>query len=611
MDTVTSFESREQHDVNAAEAAQSPALRAWPAVVLTIAFWVFLYANHNFELSASVRFISRMLGFAIAFLAFLGWWLSRSKILWRDRLLAIAGTIGFGAIALQFADKTINWFALLLCSFPYIMTVWTGWILVSRSLTHKVQRIGFCLAMVLIFSYFALLRWDGLDALQRAEMSWRWTTTSEKLHLASLTKNEKDSGKLAAVAKKWILQPGDCPEYRGPHRDGVVPGETLAADWTKHPPKPLWRKRVGPGWSGMIVVDGHLVTQEQRGEVEAVVCYDAATGDELWAHNDNVRFEEALAGAGPRGTPTFADGRIYALGAKGVLNCLVAELGDVVWSRNIVKDAGVAPSDMPQWGYSVSPLVVDGLVIVFAGGAEKSILAYRADDGKLAWTRPGGKQSYSSPQLAAFNGQKQVVMHDTTAIRVLNIADGAEQWNYPNGSEISLPMVQPHIIGSTDMVVSITPGMARLEVPRQLPIGDGRAPRWETNKLRPDFSDFVIHKDRIYGLNDGVLCCLDLATGHSIWKKSRPGHGQILLLPDQDALLVSNDTGEIILVAVNDDGPKELGRFQAIEGKTWNGPVLVGNHVYLRNAAEMAAYEINVQNSMPKGPASDQPSNPI
>jgi outer membrane protein assembly factor BamB len=610
MSTITANDSRD-FQAPTPKPTGVETLRVWLPVVLTIAFWVFLYANHTLELSASTRFISRMLGLAVAFLVFFGWWLSRSKIAWRDRLLAVAVPIVCGAITLQFADKTINWFAILLTSFPYLMSVWTAWLIIARSLEPRVQRIGFCVAMFLTIAPFALIRWDGLDAVQRAEFNWRWTPTKEQEFLTSRGSAAHEAANSGASSKVWTVQPGDCPEFRGPQRDGVLTGVSVVTDWNEHPPKQLWQKRVGPGWSGMIVVDGHVVTQEQRDKVESVVCYDAATGNELWAHDDPVRFEEALAGAGPRGTPTFANNRIYALGGLGTLNCLKPENGDVVWSHDVIKDANVPSADLPQWGYSVSPLVADGLVIVFAGGTSgKSILAYRADDGKLAWTAAGGKQSYSSPQLATLGGQKRVVMHDTSAIRVLNIADGKEVWNRPNGSEMSLPMLQPHVVGANDLVVSITPGMARLEV-TETPSDTSAAPRWETNKLRPDFSDFVIHKGCIYGLNDGVLCCLDLETGTQAWKKSRLGHGQMLLLADQDALLVSSDKGEIILASVSRDGQKELGRFQAIDGKTWNGPVLVGNKLFLRNAAEMAAYEINVQSPKPQSPASALPTNSL
>ena len=120
----------------------------------------------------------------------------------------------------------------------------------------------------------------------------------------------------AQAAEPWVPQSGDCLEYRGSNRDGVIAGLKIDPNWKEHPPKQLWRQKLGPGWSDMIVVDGHLVTQEQRGPSEAVVCYDAASGKELWSHLDPVRFEESLAGAGPRSTPTFSDGRIYTFGTR-------------------------------------------------------------------------------------------------------------------------------------------------------------------------------------------------------------------------------------------------------------------------------------------------------
>jgi outer membrane protein assembly factor BamB len=427
MSTTEITDTRELPPGTTGEANNIVNMRIWPAVVLVVAFWVFLYANHEMESAQAPRFFSRMIAYLVALVAFFSWWLSRSQIRWRDRLLAIAVPIAFGAITLPFLDKSINWFGLLLNSLPIVMTVWTGWLVIARSFTARAQRLGFCVVMLLPFIYGSLLRFDGLRAQQSADMSWRWTPTEERLFLASHEAGAKDAAKPAMSVKPWTLQSGDCPEFRGPNRDGVLTGVMIVANWNEHPPKLLWTKRVGPGWSGMIVVDGHVVTQEQRDAVETVVCYDAATGDELWAHNDAKRFEESLAGAGPRGTPTFASGRIYSLGGLGTLNCLTPQTGEAIWSHDVIKDADVAAGDLPVWGYSVSPLVIDGLVIVFAGGtSDKSILAYRAADGTLAWTAPGGKQSYSSPQLATLNGQKQIAMHDTGATRVLTVADGKE-----------------------------------------------------------------------------------------------------------------------------------------------------------------------------------------
>src|SRR5207249_3504980 len=136
-----------------------------------------------------------------------------------------------------------------------------------------------------------------------------------------------------------------------------------------------------------------VYTQEQRGELEAVVCRDAVSGGEIWGHLDGPRFTEAMAGAGPRATPTFAGGRIYAMTARGLLLCLDASSGEKVWQRDVAAESG-AP--LPIWGFCASPLVNRGHVIVFAGGETKGVLAYDAQSGAPAWTSPAGKVSYSS-----------------------------------------------------------------------------------------------------------------------------------------------------------------------------------------------------------------------
>src|SRR5258705_5653145 len=184
MSTITATDSHE-FQAPASKPTGVGTVRIWPAVVLVVAFWTFLYANHAMELSAQARFVSRMVGYLIALLAFFGWWLSRSKVSWRDRLLAIAVVIWFGISARLVADKTMNGFALTLSSFPIVITVWTAWLFISRSFRPTVQRVGFCIAMFLTFAYFTLIRWDGLDAMQTAEMNWRWTPTKEQQFLTA------------------------------------------------------------------------------------------------------------------------------------------------------------------------------------------------------------------------------------------------------------------------------------------------------------------------------------------------------------------------------------------------------------------------------------------
>lgn len=570
--------------------------RLWPAIVIVVLFWAVIASTRIFEIAMLTRFLTRLVALALLLIASLAWWLTRRTISWRDRIASLAVVAALGTISCLLADRSVKPLGMFMSTLPIVVTAWVLWLIVAKSQTSLVQRLGFCLLMLGVFTYFTLLRFDGLDSLQRSETSWRWQPTKEQVFLAAHTK-EAAAAAADPETKSWTVQPGDCAEYRGTRRDGVVANLSIREDWEANPPKELWRKKVGPSWSGIIVVDGHLVTQEQRGDLEVVVCCDAATGEEQWVHENKVRFEESLSGAGPRGTPTFVDGRIFALGGKGNLNCLDAMTGKVIWAHDIVADAGVKPGDMPQWGYSVSPLVVDSLVVVFAGGGDKSVLAYRVDNGELAWSAPGGKQSYSSPQLVELHGERQILMHDNKALRSLAVADGKQLWELAGSSDMALPMLQPHQIGtSNELIVSTEPGAVFLTVKKA---GDGSwsvERKWDTNRFRPGFNDFVLHDGFLYGLDDGIMCAFDLSNGERVWKKGRIGHGQVLVLPEQNVLVASSNRGDIVLVAADPKAYRELARFEAIEGKTWNSPVIDGQgRVYLRNGEEMAAYDLGVR----------------
>src|SRR5262249_42252999 len=215
----------------------------------------------------------------------------------------------------------------------------------------------------------------------------------------------------------------------GPNRDGNLRGVRIATDWDAAPPTLVWRRRIGPAWSSVVVVGERLFTQEQLGGGEAVVCLDAASGRTLWSHRDEARHEDVQGGAGPRATPTFADGRIFALGATGILNCLDAATGDRKWFRDIAADAG---TKVPMWGFSSSPLVVGNRVVVFAGGdSEKTLLAYRTDSGKPAWSAPAGKVSYSSPQLAPLGDGTQLLFVSDRGLSSFDPSSGAVLWEHP------------------------------------------------------------------------------------------------------------------------------------------------------------------------------------
>lgn len=200
----------------------------------------------------------------------------------------------------------------------------------ARRSSRRTACARFCVIVVLVWGFYDLVRWEGLDGGQHTKLSWRWAPTAEQSFLAAHAGAAAGSagGEHGAAEPPPVsAMAGDWPQFRGPGRDSRVVATRIRADWHQHPPVAKWRRRVGPGWSSMAIVGDRLFTQEQRGEDEAVVCYDAQSGQELWAHADRERFDEPLSGPGPRATPAFADGRIYSLGALGRLNCLDASSG--------------------------------------------------------------------------------------------------------------------------------------------------------------------------------------------------------------------------------------------------------------------------------------------
>jgi len=385
----------------------------------------------------------------------------------------------------------------------------------------------------------------------------------------------------------------EWPGFRGPARDGVVRGVRIETDWSKSPPVKLWRRPIGPGWSSFAVHGTFLYTQEQRGNDEVVSSYNLTSGEPVWRHRDPARFWESNAGAGPRATPTLGHGRVYTLGGTGILNALHAGDGSVVWSRNAVSDTG---AKIPPWGIASSPLVVGEVVIVAPNGR---LAGYDAATGRPRWLGSIRGGSYSSPHLSTIDGVPQVVLLNGTGAVGVAPSDGTVLWKHAwDGDGI----VQPGVVADGDLLIGSGSGMAanngmvRVTVAHQ-PDGWRVKERWTSSGLKPYFNDFVVHHGHAFGFDGSILACIDLSDGQRKWKGGRYGHGQLVLLPDQDVLLVLSEEGELALVRAASDQFTELARVPAIQGKTWNHPVLVGDVLLVRNGEEMAAFRLSLAGS--------------
>ncbi len=599
-----------------------PQLRLWPGVVAVLLQWLLRFVLPAIMPDAIMVGLVSELVFAVAILV---WWLFFSRALLAEKLGALALIAIAVALTPRILHPSINNGMMGFMFYMYAIPVFSLALVLGVCAAHRLAtgpRRATIAAAILAGSLFcALFRTDGVTGEGQAQLAWRWTPTAEQKLLAraaivpaaalpaapvakELPKEQpiaapaaETPAKVPAAVKVPAPVPATRPVpstreswtgFRGPNRDGVVSGVRIKTDWTTSPPVEIWRRAVGPGWSSFSVSDGLIYTQEQRGDSEVVACYNQDTGEPVWAHRDNARFYESNGGAGPRATPTLRAGRAYTFGATGILNALDAGNGAVIWSRNAASDT---KTKTPGWGFSSSPLIVDDTLIVAVGGR---LAAYDLAKGVPRWVGPKGGASYSSPQLMNIGGVPQVVLLSADGATSLAPADGTLLWKHAwaGGSPILQPAITPDgavLITTNDMSGGL--GTRRLAVAK----GDGgwKADEvWTSTGLKPYFNDLVVHNGHVYGFDAAILACIDLQDGKRKWKGGRYGHGQMLLLADQDLLLVLSEEGELALVQATPGQFTELARFKAMDDKTWNHPVLVGDTLLVRNSREMVAFRL-------------------
>jgi outer membrane protein assembly factor BamB len=394
----------------------------------------------------------------------------------------------------------------------------------------------------------------------------------------------------AATAEDW-------PRWRGPRGDGVWHAE-LPERWPDEGLPVAWKQPLGGGYSGIAVRGGRVYTmdrQTQPHEVERLLCFDAKSGDLIWAAEYAVAYNKLDYGNGPRSTPTLHDGRVYTLGAVGHLRCTDAATGKQLWFIDLVAEAG---AKIPEWGLAASPIIWNELVIVHPGGNPQGcIMAFNRHTGKEAWRSGDDPAGYATPILIRHAGHEQLICWTPLHVVGLDPATGQQHWSIPYkvtyGVSIATPLFRDGIVfvsgyweGSKAIRLGDQPQQAEL--------------LWEENRhLRGIMSPPIYRDGLVYSLDKQYgLTCFELATGRKLWDdgnrltpRGRNPQANLVWLGETDRAIALNSEGELILARLTREGFQEQSRVKII-GPTWAHPAFAGNRVYARNDSELVAVEL-------------------
>lgn len=620
-------------DTTTASQTRYKSLRTWPAALILCLMTLCLFVPGIVDDGPAMLWAIKAFGPLLCCIIMLGWWGFFSNARWFERILAPLGLVGSVAAVLALNHKSMLPSAALVFTIPLGFALFALTTIVYQNTLRFRRTLVAVLIAALGFSFSLLLQAEGMWGNFSMGFKWRWETSVEERLLASgpspvsvdkpsvdkpsvensestdsatasadAEKNDAnaqpaDSNSLlqrpdAEVIQAALLKP-EWGEFRGGSADNVFRGPYFARNWSSNPPKELWRIPVGPAWSSFLVAGPVLFSQEQRGDKEAILCYDAATGKVQWISQVSGRFEDDLGGPGPRSTPVLSQGKLFAQGANGTLVRIDPLSGKIVWEKDLKVIADRAP---PMWGFSASPIVTDSLVITYAGGSnDKGLLAFDIENGDLKWSAPSGKQSYSSPQLFNIQGKTLIGLTSDMGLHLYDPSNGKEFFRH-DWQVTGYRACQPHLLSSERMLLPSGMGFGT----RLLQLNTAAEPWtseevWTSRQLKPDFNDFVIYKDHIYGFDAAIFTCISLKDGARQWKGGRYGKGQVALLEESGLLLVASEDGDLILVAADPTGHQEITRMKVFKNKVWNHPVVVGDKLYIRNAEEAVCFQLPVE----------------
>ena len=378
----------------------------------------------------------------------------------------------------------------------------------------------------------------------------------------------------------------DWPQWRGDSRRDHSPDKGLLAQWPQEGPKQVWSfNNAGSGYAGFAIAKDSLFTMGLRDGMEFLIAVNASTGKELWSSSAGQKYPNGW-GDGPRMTPTVDGDRVFAIGGQGLLICVEAKNGKLIWSKNLVTDLG---GQLQDWGYTESPLVVGDIVICTPGGPQGTLAGLDKSSGAVRWRTSGltDKAQYSSPILIQHEGQPQVVQLVMNRFFGVSPKDGSVLWkkDFPGRvAVIPTPIYE-------DGIVYVTAGYGVGCEAVRLGTNNSIAPLYSNKVMKNHHGGVVCVDGYLYGHSDGAgWVCQELKTGKEIWSHKGFGKGSVTYA-DGKLFCLDERNGDVALIEASTQGWKELSRFKLAplsskrspQGGIWPHPVVVNGRLYLRD----------------------------
>lgn len=365
----------------------------------------------------------------------------------------------------------------------------------------------------------------------------------------------------------------DWPWFRGPDHNGISQETGWSTQWPAAGPKQLWKAKVGIGFASFSVSAGRVYTTGNAKDTDTIFCFDANTGAEVWKYSYPAKLDAKYYEGGPSATPTVDENRVFTFSKRGMVHCLDAAKGNVIWSKNLSEEL---KAKMPTWGFASSVLIAGDLAILNVGAAGAALDKVT---GKVVWSSGEDEAGYATAVPFEAVGQRAVALAIKQDVVGLAVKDGKELWRFPWKTDYDINAADPILAGSMVFISSgYNHGGGVFDVSAR------PAKRiWENKNMRNHFNSCVLWQGHLYGVDEKELRCVVFDTGEVKWSEKSVGKGSLMLADGK--LIVLSEKGELLVAAASTGGFKPMARAQVLGGKCWTTPVLANGKIYCRNAA--------------------------